>query len=147
MRIWGYHIWYHILYGTMTLARDPKQCFLISQRRNHERGIIERGNLEEESWKSSHGGGRIMGEESGIICRHLDFWEASGSIWEASGRHLEPSGRHLGGIWRHLEASGDTQEAPRRHPEAPRRHPGGTQEARWVLEAKCAKSYVFYCRK
>ena len=42
--------------------------------------------MEEESWKSNHGG-----------------------IREASGRHLEASGGHLAGIW---EASSETREAP-----------------------------------
>ncbi len=47
---------------------------------------------------------------------------------------------------RSLHTAG-TQEAPRRHP---RRHPGGSQgtkEARGALEAKCAKTMVFYRRK
>ena len=33
--------------------------------------------------------------------------------------------------------------APSRHPGGP----GGTQEARGVLEGKCVKTCVFYCRK
>ena len=44
-----------------------------------------------------------------------------------------------------------TQKAPRSHPggtqEVPKdtqRHPGGAQEARGILEEKCAKTYVFF---
>ena len=94
--------------------------------------------MQEESWRRNH---RRRNHEGGIA-----IWETSGGIW----RHLGGIWRHLGGIWH----PGGTQEAPRRHPgdtqrhpEAPRRHPGGTQEAKGVLEAKCAKTYVFYCRK
>ena len=65
-----------------------------------------------------------------------------------------PWRRHLGGGILEEEASWSTQEASRRHPEGtqetPRsiqETPGGTKEARGILEAKCANTWVFVCQK
>ena len=89
-------------------------------------GVAGGGILQEASWRRHHGGGTM---DKAPWRRHL----GGGILKNVSWRTQEASRRHPEG----------TQEAPRSIQETP----GGTKEARGILEAKCAKTYLFFCQK
>ena len=120
-----------------------------SWRRNHGGGMMEEGLgegiMNEESWRRNHGEG-IMEEESwrrypggGIMRRNHRGGIMEEESWRRKheGEIMEETSERL------LRASGRPLEAPRstqRHLGGTQGIPGGRQEARGVLEGRCAKT-------